>query len=94
MRYPLLIGLLALAGAIVFLAGYAVSGRRLIASVVITGLAGAAAGAFVASAASALASGVDPHVAVLRGGGFGLLWGLGIGGLLAGGLALVRRLRR
>ena len=68
---PLIAALLAVP-AVLFLALYFVTGRRALVAGVATALAGGAAGAFLASAGSAMATAVNPNIAMLRGGLIGL----------------------
>jgi len=65
------IGALLAVPAVVFLILYFVLGRRAVAAGVITTLASAAAGAFFASAGSAMATSVDPNEAMMRGAAIG-----------------------
>jgi hypothetical protein len=53
--------------AVIFLALYFLTGRRALVAGVATTLIGAAAGAFLASAGSAMATSVNPGAALLRG---------------------------
>jgi hypothetical protein len=64
---PIIAALLAVPAA-VFLLLYFLTGRRAVLAGIVTALAGAAAGAFLASAGSAMATAVDPNAAMLRGG--------------------------
>jgi hypothetical protein len=58
------------------------------------GIASAALGSFIGAAASAMASAHRPETAMLRGAGFGLLYGVGIGIVYIAIVALRRRLAR
>jgi hypothetical protein len=49
-------------------------------------------GSFIGAAASAMASAYHPNIAILRGAGFGLLYGVGIGIICIAIVALRRRL--
>lgn len=85
-----IVGALAIVPAIVFLVLYFVTGRRAVMAASITALAGAAAGAFLSSAGSAMATSVDPNEAMLRGAVIGLVGSA----VIASVLALVLRLLR
>jgi hypothetical protein len=65
-------------------------GRRAVLAAVVTALIGAAAGAFFASAGSAMATAVDPNEALVRGAGIGFLGSAGVAGVLAVVLKLLR----
>lgn len=58
------------------------------------GIASAALGSFIGAAASAMASAYHPNTAMLRGAGFGFLYGIGIGIIYIAIIALRRRLAR
>ena len=68
---PVIAALLAVPAGL-FLGIYFVSGRRALIAGAATALAGGAAGAFLASAGSAMATAVNPNTAMLRGGFIGL----------------------
>ena len=59
------------APAIVFLVLYFILGRRTVVAGVVTAVLGTLAGAFLASAGSAMATSVDPSEAILRGAAIG-----------------------
>jgi hypothetical protein len=86
---PIIAALLAVP-AVVFLVLYFVLGRRVLLAVVVTAVIGAAAGAFFASAGSAMATAVDPNDALVRGAGIGFIGSVGVAGLLAFVLKLLR----
>lgn len=86
---PVVAALLA-APAVVFLILYFALGRRVLLAVAVTAVIGAAAGAFFASAGSAMASAVDPNEALLRGAGIGFVGSAGVAGVLAFALRLRR----
>jgi hypothetical protein len=86
---PIIAALLAVP-AIAFLILYLALGRRVLLAVAMTAVIGAAAGAFFASAGSAMASAVDPNEALLRGAGIGFIGSAGVAGLLAFVLKLLR----
>jgi hypothetical protein len=86
---PIILGLLAVP-AVVFLILYFVSGRRVLIAVIGTAVIGAAAGAFFASAGSAMATAVDPNEALLQGAGIGFLGSAGVAGVLTFVLKLLR----
>jgi hypothetical protein len=85
-----LVGTLLAVPAVVFLVLYFVLGRRAMAAGVVTAIAGAAAGAFFASAGSAMATSVDPNDAMLRGAAIGFV----ASGVVAVVIAFVLRLLR
>ncbi|MGH7455627.1 MAG: hypothetical protein ACRENG_30005 [bacterium] len=58
------------------------------------GIASAALGSFIGAAAAAMASAYRPETAMLRGAGFGFLYGVGIGIIYIAIVALRRRLAR
>lgn len=58
------------------------------------GIASAALGSFIGAAASAMASAYRPETAMLRGAGYGFLYGVGIGSIYIAIVALRRRLTR
>lgn len=58
------------------------------------GIASAAVGSSIGAAASAMASAYRPETAMLRGAGFGFLYGVGIGILYIAIVVLRRRLTR
>jgi hypothetical protein len=68
------------------------SGGRYLVSIAAAGAVGAGLGAFLASAAAAMATAVDPGVALMRGAGLGLLGGSAVGTVAA--LATLARRRR
>lgn len=76
--------------AVVFLVLYFVLGRRALVAGIVTAIAGAIAGAFLASAGSAMATSVDPNEAMLRGATIGLAGSA----IAAAVVALVLRLLR
>jgi hypothetical protein len=79
---PVIAALLAVP-AVVFLILYFALGRRAVVAAVVTALIGAAAGAFFASAGSAMATAVDPNEALVRGAGIGFVGSAGVAGVLA-----------
>lgn len=66
-----LVALLLAAPALLFLALYFLLRRRALVAGIVTAIAGAAAGAFLASAGSAMATSVDPADAMMRGAAIG-----------------------
>lgn len=80
------LGALATVPAIAFLALYFLTGRRAVVAAVATALAGSVAGAFLASAGSAMATSVDPHEAQLRGAAIGFAGSAAVAAGLAVGL--------
>lgn len=60
----------------------------------VAGFASAALGSFIGAAAAAMASAYRPETAMLRGAGFGFLYGVGIGILYIAIVAVWRRLAR
>jgi hypothetical protein len=58
------------------------------------GITSATLGSFIGAAASAMASAYRPETAMLRGAGFGFLYGVGIGIIYIAIVALRRRLAR
>jgi hypothetical protein len=86
---PVIAALLAVP-AVVFLILYFALGRRAVVAAVVTALIGAAAGAFFASAGSAMATAVDPNEALVRGAGIGFVGSAGVAGVLAFVLKLLR----
>lgn len=86
---PVIAALLAVP-AVAFLILYFAFGRRAVLAAVVTALIGAAAGAFFASAGSAMASAVDPNESLVRGAGIGFLGSAGVAGVLAFVLKLLR----
>lgn len=85
-----IIAALAAVPVIAFLILYFALGRRAVLAAVVTALIGAAAGAFFASAGSAMATAVDPNEALLRGAGIGFIGSAGVAGVLAFVLRLLR----
>jgi hypothetical protein len=85
-----IIAALSVVPAVTFLIFYFALGRRIVLAVVATALIGAAAGAFFASAGSAMATSVDPNDALLRGAGIGFIGSAGVAGVLAFVLKLLR----
>jgi hypothetical protein len=83
-------GRLLLIPAILFLMFYFIMGRRAIVAGLITIVVSAAGGAFLASAAYAMATSVDPNAAMLRGAAFGAAGGVVVAGVLAFVLKLMR----
>lgn len=79
----LVLAVLALVPLIGFVVTYRISGRRYLPSILVAAVIGAAIGAFLASAGSAMATSVNPTTAMLRGGGMGLLGGAVVGGMIA-----------
>jgi hypothetical protein len=76
--------------AVAFLILYFALGRRAVLAAVLTALIGAAAGAFFASAGSAMATSVDPNDALVRGAGIGFLGSAGVAGVFAFVMKLLR----
>lgn len=62
--------------------------------IAVAGIASAALGSFIGAAASAMASAYRPETAMLRGAGFGFLYGVSIGIIYIAIVALRRRLAR
>lgn len=87
----LVLAVLALVPLLGFVATYRLSGRRWLPAVIVAALIGAALGAFLASAGSAMATSVNPTTAMLRGGGMGLLGGVTVGGVAAAVMAVWQR---
>lgn len=88
------IGALAAMPAIVFFVLYFLTGRRIVIAGAVTALAGAAAGAFLASVGSAMATSVNPNEALWRGAVIGLAGSAAVAAVLAAGLGAARTWRR
>ncbi len=74
-------GVLGLVLLIAYAACRRLLGWRRLPALLVAGAMGAALGAFLASAGSAMATAVDPSDAVARGAALGGLAGLGVGGI-------------
>jgi hypothetical protein len=85
------VGALLAVPAVLFLVLYFAFGRRAMAASVVVALVGASAGAFFASAGSAMATSVDPNEAMLRGAGVGFAASTVVAVIITLGLRALRR---